>query len=400
MSPSPSRRLGIVVTHPIQYYTPLFARLAERLDVHVFYGFSPDPAQRGAAGFGHAIDWGIDLLRDHPHTFCQNRTAQPRTDAFAGINTPDIGALLRREGITHVLVMGWQSRMYWQAKLAALRAGLPLAVRGDSCLDPSAPLPRRLLKRLVYPAFLHCYQRLFYVGERNRSYLLAHGAPPSRLAFFPHAVDQQFWRPPAATRPRDCVRFLWVGKLIDIKRPLDMIAAFVRAYADDPTLRLEMVGSGPLEASVRAAAGSHPAIRLTGFRDQPALRDEYATAHCLVSTSTRETWGLVANEALACGLPVIASQGVGCVDDLVAGRNTGIVVPIGDIATLARTLRNVAALLRHAPDHFDEAITRINALYHFDRGVVAVEDFLRLPSRRHAAGAARGDRTKVAESSP
>jgi glycosyltransferase involved in cell wall biosynthesis len=384
--PAPGR-LGIVVTHPIQYYTPLFARLAERLDVHVFYGFVPDAAQRGAAGFGHAIDWGLDLLRGHPHSICSNRARRPDTDAFSGIDTPDIGRDLRREGITHVLVLGWQSRMYWQAKLAALRARLPLAVRGDSCLDARTPLPRHLAKRLAYPLFLRCYTRLFYVGQRNRAYLLAHGAPRSRLAFFPHAVDQQFWTP-APRRPHDgSVRFLWVGKLIDIKRPLDMVEAFRRAHAADPSLRLDMVGSGPLEPGVRAAAGAHPAIRLLGFRDQPALRESYRDAHCLVSTSTRETWGLVANEALACGLPVIASNGVGSVDDLVAGRNTGIVYPVGDVATLARTLASVAALLRHAPGHFGEAIAGTNAIYHFDRGVAALDEFLRLPSRHRAAGA-------------
>lgn len=379
-------RLGIVVTHPIQYYTPLFAHLAAHLDMHVFYGFAPDAAQRGAAGFGAPVDWGIDLLQGHPSSFLENRARHPDTDAFDGIDTPDVGTALRREGISHLLVMGWQSRSYWQAKLAAARLGIPTGVRGDSCHDARTPVPRRILKRLAFPLFLRRYRRVFYVGQRNREYLLAHGAPERRLSFFPHAVDQRFWSPGEPPSVVDGVRFLWVGKLIDVKRPLDAVHAFQRASAHVPAMHLDMVGTGPLEGQVRAAIGGHPRIRLLGFRDQPALRALYRASHCLVVTSERETWAMVVSEALACGLPVIAADGVASAADLVEGRGTGVTYRSGDTESLTHGLLSVCAILAQAGSRpsprFAAGIERVNRDYHFSQGVQALAEFLALPARR------------------
>jgi glycosyltransferase involved in cell wall biosynthesis len=393
-------RLGIVVTHPIQYYTPLFAHLAAHLDMHVFYGFAPDAAQRGAAGFAAPVDWGIDLLHGHPHSFLANRSRQPGTDRFDGIDTPEVGDALQREGISHLLVLGWQCRSYWQAKFAAARLGIPTSVRGDSCHDPRTPAAKRLLKRLAFPLFLRRYRRIFYVGQRNRDYLLAHGAPAERLAFFPHAVDQAFWTPGTPAPITDGARFLWVGKLIDVKRPLDAIAAFLRASSHLPSMHLDIVGTGPLEGQVRAAIQGHPNIRLLGFRDQPALRALYRASHCLLVTSERETWALVVSEALACGLPVIASDGVASATDLVVGRGTGATYRMGDTEALACSMLRLVHALSGPGRGFAAEIARVNHDYHFHAGAVAVAEFLAQPARRAGAQQPTGPRWRVRRNAP
>ena len=378
-------RLGVVVTHPIQYYTPLFAYLAKHVDLHVFYGHAPTPSQRGAAGFGGPVDWGIDLLQGHSHSFLRNTAKRPNSDTFAGIDTPHIGDTLRTQGITHLLITGWQSLCYWQALGAALRMRIPVSVRGDSALVASTPPTVRALKRTFFPLFLRRYTRVFYVGARNRAYLAAHGVREQQLAFFPHVVDQAFWTPPVTPRPNEAVRFIWVGKLIDIKRPLDMIAAFARAHATDPSIELTIVGTGPLEGDVRRAAASNSAITLLGFQNQPQLRELYQTAHCLVMTSQSETWGLVVSEALGCELPVIASNGCACTDDLVVGRGTGLTYPIADTVALSDAMLRIATKLRVDAGCFVQPIRAVNRRYHFDAAVQAVTGFLDCPGRRAQA---------------
>src|SRR4030095_2671554 len=85
-----------------------------------------------------------------------------------------------------------------------------------------------------------------------------------------------------------------------------------------------------------AALGIANAVTIAGFVNQRALPDWYASADTLVLPSdSRETWGLVVNEAMAAGLPVIVSNAAGCSVDLVRERDNGFTYPCGDVDTLA-----------------------------------------------------------------
>lgn len=103
--------------------------------------------------------------------------------------------------------------------------------------------------------------------------------------------------------------------------------------------RLILLGDGPersrLEAIV-AAEGLHDDVTLPGFRQIDDLPAYYAFATAFIHTAASEQWGLVVNEAMACGLPVIVTQQTGCSEDLVEGKGTGLTFPAGDVAALAR----------------------------------------------------------------
>ena len=101
-----------------------------------------------------------------------------------------------------------------------------------------------------------------------------------------------------------------------------------------------MAGSGELEAHVEAAAAaSGVPLHLLGFRNQTEMPAAYAAADCLVLPSDgRETWGLVANEALACGRPIIVSDACGCAPDLGCDGRAGRTFPMGDTEALARAI--------------------------------------------------------------
>src|SRR5690606_29797429 len=131
------------------------------------------------------------------------------------------------------------------------------------------------------------------------------------------------------------------------KRPGDLVEALAAARREDPGLHVLMVGSGVLEETLRRqAARLHVPVHFLGFRNQSELPSCYAAADCLVLPSDgRETWGLVVNEAMACGLPAIVSDAVGCADDLI-DADTGLTVPVGDTAALARALLVMARRLR------------------------------------------------------
>jgi glycosyltransferase involved in cell wall biosynthesis len=108
-----------------------------------------------------------------------------------------------------------------------------------------------------------------------------------------------------------------------------------------------VAGDGPLAGVVRAKADAlRTPIHMLGFLNQSQMPDAYAAADVLVLPSTaRETWGLVANEALACGTPIVVSDAVGCAPDLAGDGSVGRTFPVGDVPQLARSVQQVFAQL-------------------------------------------------------
>lgn len=343
-------RLAILTSHPIQYQAPLFRALARRLELEVLFAHRQSPAQQAAAGFGTAFDWDVDLLEGYPSRFLANRARRPGVDHFRGCDTPEVGAIIERGRFDAVLVTGWHLLCYWQAIRASQRLGTPVLVRGDSHLGSPRSLAKRLVKAGLHRWLIRQFDGFLYVGTRNRDYLLHYGARAERLFFTPHFVDNAWFRTRAAAAAPARAAFraqlgigadqrviLFAGRLVPFKRPADIIrATALLAAGEAPDVRLVVAGTGPLQADLeRLAIASRAPVTFAGFRNQSELPACYDLADVLVLSSTgSETWGLVVNEAMAAGTPVVVSEAVGCAPDLVDGR-TGRTVPHGDVPALA-----------------------------------------------------------------
>jgi glycosyltransferase involved in cell wall biosynthesis len=131
---------------------------------------------------------------------------------------------------------------------------------------------------------------------------------------------------------------LYVGRLAREKSVPTLLHAFTDVSTRRPESRLTIVGSGPERVELEALAeqlGIGHATRFAGALDGERLAAEYATASCLVLPSASEPWGLVVNEALHYGCPVIASNRCGCVPELVHDGDTGYVFEAGEATDLA-----------------------------------------------------------------
>lgn len=93
--------------------------------------------------------------------------------------------------------------------------------------------------------------------------------------------------------------------------------------------------------SAVAAAKGVKLVHL-GFCNQTMMPSVYSAANMLVLPSDSETWGLVANEALACGRPIVVSDACGCAPDLAADGMAGRMYPVGDVSALARAIAELA----------------------------------------------------------
>ena len=344
-------RLAVVASHAIQYHAPLFRALSSRLDLTVFFAHRATPLDQARAGFGVGFDWDIDLFSGYDSIFLRNVAIHPSVDRFAGCDTPEIGAQLAKGDFDAVLVHGWHLKAFFQALFAAKRLGLPVLVRGDSHLDTPRSALKRAGKAVVYPPFLRLFDAALYVGERSHAYWRHYGYPEARLFHAPHCVDTGWFAARATAKVRKLARTrlniapdmpiaLFAGKLLSFKRPFDLIAAAALMKARGREIAILVAGAGPLEGDMACSArDAGVEYRALGFCNQSEMPEAYAAADILVLPSDgHETWGLVANEALACGRPIVLSDAVGSAPDLASDQTAGRVFPVGDIAALANAI--------------------------------------------------------------
>jgi len=363
-------RLAVVASHPIQYQAPLFRELARRFDLHVFYAHRATPRQQAEAGFGQTFDWDIDLESGYLSSFLRNVAGTPSVERFLGCDTPEISERLRAGRFDVVLIFGWHLKAYLQALFAAKRLGLRTLARGDSHLDTPRSKLKRVAKVFAYPPFLRLFDAALYVGRRSRAYYERYFFPADRLFFSPHCVDVAWFKGRATSEARALLRarlgvargtalLLFAGKLIPRKRPLDLVAAASRCREQGAPVEVLIAGSGELnEALAREARSLSVPLHRLGFCNQSEMPAAYAAADVLVQPSTIETWGLVANEALACGRPIIVSAACGCAPDLAADGAVGRTFPAGDVAALSRAILD---LLRAPPT--PEALAAMSERY-------------------------------------
>jgi glycosyltransferase involved in cell wall biosynthesis len=400
-TPDGRLRVGLLATHPIQYQVPWFQALArqDELDLTVFYCLLPTPEQQGVE-FGLSFTWDLPLLSGYRYERLENVARVPSTQTFSGCDTPTLGARLRTAGIEALIVNGWQVKSCLQGLRACRRRGLPCLVRGDSNALRARPWPLRLAHRLLLRQYAACLS----VGQANAAFYRANGVPEERLFFAPHCVDNaRFEAQAAALTPQradvragfglapDAQVALFCGKLIAKKRPLELLDALAALRAADPQaagrLQLLMVGEGALraECEARVRAAGLP-VRFAGFLNQNDIARAYVAADVLVLPSDHgETWGLVVNEAMACGRAAIVSDRVGCHPDLIVPGRTGEVVPFGDLQAWTRALAQVALDAAGWHQRGQAARTRV-AGYSLDRLVSGTLHALRYALARPGAG--------------
>jgi glycosyltransferase involved in cell wall biosynthesis len=212
--------------------------------------------------------------------------------------------------------------------------------------------PRSLPHAFSYLALERLYRSAEAVvtyGPHVSAYVREHGA--RRVHVAPQAVDNDFWSSPQVAVPTQPswpaeteAKFLFAGRPAREKGMGVLFEAWSTAGLQAPTAALVLVGAGPTPPWVPAGG----AVTSLAPVSPVELRNFYAAADALVLPSIhtrtfREPWGLVANEAMNRGLPVIASDAVGAAaGGLVRDGRNGVIVPAGDPVALAVALRRLA----------------------------------------------------------
>jgi glycosyltransferase involved in cell wall biosynthesis len=200
--------------------------------------------------------------------------------------------------------------------------------------------PWRQHERYLWPLADHVIcNSLALKQELSRHYRV----PPGRLTVIHNGVDLNYFKPPRQAPPAHPPRILTVARLVPDKDHGTLIRAFRLAAAEHPGAELWLVGDGHREQALRQlAAAALPPGQVRFFPGQADLRPFFAQATLFALSSIHEACPNVVLEAMAAGLPVVATR-VGGLPELVVPGETGWLVPPGDPAALAAALRGLLA---------------------------------------------------------
>lgn len=348
-------RLGIFMSHPIQYQISLLRNISKQKDIDLLVNYywdfgineSYDPE------FGGKIKWDLPLLDGYKSRFIKNYAKHKSTSFFGCINPGGVLPILRKE-FDAVLIFGWALFSNWLVVLAAVLSRTPILLCAESPLSHETPKKGLFGKtrRIVLKTLFSTVSGFLYIGQENRLFYESFGIPAEKLFFAPYGVDntrhvQHRKGNPDSDAAASSVKILFVGKLIEKKRPMDLLQAFHRLQVElgESVAELWYVGSGIQQADLEAYVAEYDVknVIFWGFQNQTELPRFYADADiCVLPSGYGETWGLVVNEAMCHGKPVIVSDLVGCGRDLVTEHN-GFRFPYKDVAGLAVALKHLVS---------------------------------------------------------
>jgi 1,2-diacylglycerol 3-alpha-glucosyltransferase len=331
MSSLTKRRLTILTEIISPYRIPVFNALMHEpgIDLHVIFMAETDTSLRQWRVYKDEIKFSYEVLRSR-------RWRLGKRNILVNSGLRDA---LRAAAPTNIICGGYNYLASWEALRWARRNRVPFLLWSESNSQDKRGgnaavefLKREFLKRCAG----------FVVPGKSASiYLQSLGLLSEQIITAPNAVDTEFFTHGAglAREQESAIReslglpsryILYVGRLVKEKGTFDLLDAYASLDADlRSSFSLIYVGDGPARAELeekanRIAPGS---VIFPGFAQREQLVQYYAFAETMILPTHSDTWGLVVNEAMACGLPVIVTNVAGCVPDLVGDGGNGYVVP-------------------------------------------------------------------------
>ena len=324
-------RIACICLSPVPYNTPVLNALARSADVHAIYMCKEDRINR-------FVDiWGEEPMFDY--SFFSSMSLHSELIDLQLQLSIGVSRQLAKIRPDVVLVVSWKP-LVMEPLLWSRWSGCGAVMWSES--TSFSGLLRGPVSTQIRRAAVRNVDSFVTNGSQATAYLHMLGVPPGRIVTsrLPGASRMT---PPLVVRPRaaEGIRFLYVGRLIPRKRPVELIRVFEMAHAELPAATLTVVGQGELEPEVREAAARVPGVRYVGFCEGEELACLYSESDVLVLPALREVWGLVINEALAHGLFVIATDEVGSAYDLL-NEWSGIMLPANDLQRLSAALIETA----------------------------------------------------------
>jgi glycosyltransferase involved in cell wall biosynthesis len=318
--PVARRRLALLVNTLAPYRLPIYRILAEHFEFAVFHGGS-----ESNRSMWHKLEEQVPQVtvrqsRGWQFRYARRRDGRKIDDAYLHLNLGYFADLVRwRPEAVISNEMGLRT-MLALAYGALRRRPVWVWWGGTVHTEGGIGLVRRLVRRVMARMVRHWIS----YGESSTEYLQAIGVSRERILQIQNSVDETIFRSPSqALRRSRLPVFLHVGRLVALKGVDRLLQCAARVQQRGYDFELLLVGGGESEPEFRGMAESLNLKNVRWEAAKPAqeMPEVYRRADFLVFPTLQDVWGLVANEALLSGLPVLCSKYAGCAQEIVPKEN-------------------------------------------------------------------------------
>ena len=280
-------------------------------------------------------DWGLgdELLEGYNHEFLQNYSPIGSYLKRFGLMNPGILKEIKSNRPDAVVLMAWNNPTFWLAVLACWFYRIPILYMTDANLEVEmfkGKTQTRVKGALLSKVLFGRLSGFLCSGEANRRLFRHWGVPEEKLITFAYSWGYNEYILAASKLepqkkhlraqlgiPAQAYVILYCGRLSEEKNLFSLLDAYERVRSTNKALIL--VGYGELKRPLQTYAEDLglDSVHFYGFQNRKEIDKFYAVSDVLVLPSVRETWGIVVNEAMCYGLPIIVSQNVGAGEDLV-----------------------------------------------------------------------------------
>lgn len=282
----------IIITNlPSFYKINLYNEIAKQINILVIYTF--DHAQGRNKDF-----YSGEMLFEH--IFLSQSTSKRIRQLFGILHNTDY---------KEIIIGGWDSISMWLSAMVSQKQKNALVIE-SSYIESSTSGIKGLIKRL----FLSRITKIYASGLAQRKISDNLGFKGETIITKGVGVFNYIKQPPYTSRD-EVRRFLYIGRLVAVKN----IEFIIDKFNKHPELELTIIGFGELEEKLKAMAKDN--IKFLGAVDNKDLYKHYQRADVFILPSKSEPWGLVVEEALNNGTPVMISNKVGCSEEIINSEN-------------------------------------------------------------------------------
>jgi len=350
---------------PFYYHVPLYRKLNESSEIDLTVYYCSDETLRGEE-VEKTYNTKMqpieeDLLSGYKYKFLKNYSSSPSFLKWPfGLMNFDIWNEVKVGGYDAIVIQSWTNLTWWVAFCACLICKVPVLFMTDSNIlsEPAKPGWKITFKKFLLGKFLFKNSAGFLTsGKANEDFYRFYGVPDYKMTRIPFSWGYEKFLVKAnqLKGERDRIRellgikrdefvILYVGRLSKEKMPMAILDAYKKI--NNSKKKLFIVGDGPMREKFEKCIKDYRLdnVILIGFQPHKEVSSFYAAADVLVLPSEHETWGIVVNEAMCFGLPIIVSDRVGAGVDLVRDGYNGFIFPVGNVEKFSGAIEKIINL--------------------------------------------------------
>lgn len=336
-------KINYVLSHPIQYQTPLIRYLVKKgINLNVFYRSDISLKIFKDEGFNRKIKWDIDLLKGYKKKFLKyigpNKVNNilPLTTEFKNIfNDCDyiwLHGIKNWYNLSIILI-----NLFYKKKIL-IRDEVHSKSKNRSFLN-------NFFNKIFYILINKFIHKFLAIGTLNRKYYLKNGIDKKKIILVPYVVDNEFFNINLKKKNKK-ILFLSASKIIKRKGIETLLRAIFlcnknKSFREQTIFKI--IGDGPLKNKLINFKNKYNLVNVSffGFKNQKNLRKEYHKSDVFILPSFNEPWGLTINEAMSSKNLIITSNAVGSSADLVKKNYNGYIFKRQDSINLSKLLLKV-----------------------------------------------------------